>query len=104
MNGAELIAAERHRQIDSEGWTPAHDDGWTAHQLVDAAVSYAVDAITHTPRPPREWPWDSRWWKPSDPIRDLVKAGALIAAEIDRLRRVHADAAANEATCQGDPA
>jgi len=34
------------------------------------------------------WPWGSEWWKPSkDPIRDLVKAGALIAAEIDRLQK-----------------
>ena len=35
------------------------------------------------------WPWDMKWWKPSDedPIRNLVKAGALIAAEIDRLQR-----------------
>jgi hypothetical protein len=38
--------------------------------------------------PPDDWPWDWRFWKPSvDPIRDLVKAGALIAAEIDRLQR-----------------
>jgi hypothetical protein len=35
------------------------------------------------------WPWDEKWWKPStNPIRNLVKAGALIAAEIDRLQRV----------------
>jgi hypothetical protein len=35
------------------------------------------------------WPWDQDWWKPSpDPIRNLVKAGALIAAEIDRLQRL----------------
>lgn len=33
------------------------------------------------------WPWAVRWWKPKDPIRDLVRAGALIAAEIDRLQR-----------------
>lgn len=39
---------------------------------------------------PNDWPWDRSWWKPSpDPIRNLVKAGALIAAEIDRLQRGH---------------
>jgi len=34
-------------------------------------------------------PFDEEWWKPSpdDPVWQLVKAGALIAAEIDRLRR-----------------
>jgi hypothetical protein len=34
---------------------------------------------------PREWPWDSKWWKPGERIRELEKAGALIAAEIARL-------------------
>jgi hypothetical protein len=39
-------------------------------------------------RPCFDWPWSKKWWKPSsDPIRNLVKAGALIAAEIDRLQR-----------------
>jgi hypothetical protein len=35
------------------------------------------------------WPWDDEWYKPTpkDPIRQLVKAGALIAAEIDRFQR-----------------
>jgi hypothetical protein len=38
---------------------------------------------------PSSWPWDYDWWKPSDdPIRNLTKAGALIAAEIDRLNRL----------------
>lgn len=35
------------------------------------------------------WPWDAKWWKPSDdPIKNLVKSGALIAAEIDRLQNI----------------
>lgn len=35
----------------------------------------------------RQRPWDNEWWKPSpdDRKRELVKAGALIAAAIDRL-------------------
>jgi hypothetical protein len=37
---------------------------------------------------PIHWPWDASWWKPKDVIRNLVRAGALIAAEIDRLRRM----------------
>jgi hypothetical protein len=32
------------------------------------------------------WPWSFEWWKPKDRIRNLVRAGALIAAEIDRLQ------------------
>ncbi|MFN3321313.1 MAG: hypothetical protein ACK43M_21435, partial [Allorhizobium sp.] len=33
------------------------------------------------------WPWGIEWWKPTDRRRDLVKAGALIIAEIERLDR-----------------
>jgi hypothetical protein len=36
---------------------------------------------------PARWPWSQDWWKPTNPRRDLVKAGALIAAEIERLDR-----------------
>ena len=42
-------------------------------------------------RPCWDWPWAKKWWKPSDdPVRNLVKAGALIAAEIDRLESLKA--------------
>lgn len=36
---------------------------------------------------PRRWPWSKGNWRPEphDRIRELEKAGALIAAEIDRL-------------------
>ena len=98
MTGAELIAAERQRQIAEEGWTAEHDDGHTDCQLLDAGICYAgmAGSLLLDPDSGDEakvalvevWPWDSRWWKPSDdPIRNLVKAGALIAAEIDRLQR-----------------
>lgn len=94
--GIELISEERTRQITSELWTPEHDDRHCKFQLTLAAVSYA--AVVASPdedgdengkvRPCYDWPWESKWWKPSDdPIRNLVKAGALIAAEIDRLQR-----------------
>jgi hypothetical protein len=36
------------------------------------------------------WPWDRKWWKPKDRRRDLVRAGALILAEIERLDRAAA--------------
>ncbi|MGH3703011.1 MAG: hypothetical protein ACRDT9_00140 [Agromyces sp.] len=32
------------------------------------------------------WPWADEFWKPTgDPVRDLTKAGALIAAALDSL-------------------
>ena len=98
MTGIELIAVERQRQIAVEGWTPEHDDEHDAGQLSEAAACYAdlaayqgshVDSPIDK-RPPMGWPWSPDWWKPSpDLIRNLVKAGALIAAEIDRLQRSH---------------
>lgn len=95
-DGATMIAAERRRQVKTEGWTAEHDDDWEDGQLGRAAEAYRLAAsgmlAGSTAKtwkvPPHIWPWAHCWWKPSDdPIRNLVKAGALIAAEIDRLRR-----------------
>lgn len=97
QSGADLIAAERQRQMDVEGWTPEHDDWYTRGELAKAAALYANEAHfgrthSHMDIPPRDWPWASEWWKPTgDAVRDLVKAGALIAAEIDRLNRLTLD-------------
>lgn len=91
-NGAELIAAERKRQATEEGWSPAHDAEHTNGELACAADAYIFAALANEAGKPVErtvmWPWEASWWKPSpDPVRNLVKAGALIAAEIDRLKR-----------------
>lgn len=86
--GAELIAAERARQIEVEGWTPEHDDEHDDNELPKAAVAYVLASRNLVLGSWAFWPWHEDWWKPSDdPIRNLVKAGALIAAEIDRLQR-----------------
>ena len=95
-DGVHLIAAERRRQVSEEGWMPEHDDEHTGFELTKAAESYAW--LTRTPAPvpsavpaPFMWPWAASWWKPSDdPVRNLVRVGALIAAEIDRLQRADA--------------
>jgi hypothetical protein len=87
--GAEMIAKERARQVEQEGWSAAHDAEHTDGGLLSAAVTYAwhVKASHRSDAEPLSiWPWHADWWKPSvDPVRNLVKAGALIAAEIDRL-------------------
>jgi len=99
LNGVQLIAAERTRQVADEGWSPEHDDKHALGELGMAAESYLAAVTTPDEegdengkaRPAWDWPWDKNWWKPSpDPIRNLVKAGALIAAEIDRLQRAKA--------------
>lgn len=92
MNGAELIAVERQRQIDVEGYDAAHDRGH-AEECAQAGAAYAL-AERLRPLPgslsqyvPNVWPWGAEYWKPTpnDRIRELVKAGALIAAAIDSL-------------------
>lgn len=88
LSGAELIAVERRRQVEEEGWTPQHDDQWTRSELVDAAHAYLNVNQKDLDHMPRYWPWSAAWWKPKDPLRNLIKAGALIAAEIDRLLRI----------------
>lgn len=90
-SGAALIGAERQRQVECEGWTPEHDDGHDDSELLRAALCYAMPSGLRDPigRAPRSWPWDISDWRPTpdDRVRELVKAGALIAAEIDRLQR-----------------
>ena len=98
MNGAERIAEERARQIIKEQWTAYHDD-CLGDQLARAAVCYAlpekirsvyIGGLFMKQSLLNElWSWDKHWWKsvPDSRIRELEKAGALIAAEIDRLLR-----------------
>lgn len=124
--GAELIAAERQRQIGELGYTPEHDAGHGTGDLFQAAGLYVhaalialntegqaraarvltrlgldpaadgpIQRMLENParhyfgwdEAPDRWPWAPEAWKPDpDPVRNLVKAGALIAAEIDRLQ------------------
>jgi hypothetical protein len=81
------VLAERQRQIEKEGWTALHDDSHEdSFALSKAAACYARYAGEGYFKP-AEWPWSLEWWKPTTPRRDLVKAGALILAEIERLDR-----------------
>jgi hypothetical protein len=87
----ELIKAERERQVSAKGWSAGHDDEHIQGELANAAACYALDPSTA--RTDRilgwAWPFDAEWFKPTpeDRIRELVKAGALIVAEIERLQR-----------------
>ena len=112
MTGIEMIAEERARQVAVEGWSPEHDKQHTSGELAWAAVCYAAPApIFIQMRGPLRvafvdpWPseWASRWDKrpkkagsyalaeptEAERLRMLIKAGALIAAEIDRLTERH---------------
>lgn len=84
--GVALIATERRRQVEAEGWTAEHDAEHAEGDLYEAAIAYLLGIGEPEGMPPPDpWPWGAEWYKPSaDPLRTLVKAGALIAAEIDR--------------------
>lgn len=109
------IAAERRRQVESEGWSSTHDNEHPEGRLAAAGACYAAhnymdkksaphhheatgaSRYSDDPAPdsrpvgsvtvPSLWPWDGKWWKPTERRRDLIKAAALIVAEIERLDR-----------------
>lgn len=104
--GIELIAEERQRQIEVEGWTPEHDAEHEKEEIALAAACYVTPSNNleyksegffgseRDFKVPKLWPWDDEWYKPAlddgkeSRIRELQKAGALIAAEIDRLNNI----------------
>ena len=100
--GIELIADERKRQFYEEGFGERHDAYNVPGNLALAGACYALNGATmcmhgrelsvedykKLSSPGYRWPFAEKWWKPTNHIRDLVKAGALIAAEIDRMQRV----------------
>ncbi|MFC3074969.1 hypothetical protein [Shinella pollutisoli] len=94
----EDVLVERLRQVDGEGWTPKHDDAHGEGELLLAAKAYFAHATGRAlslPSGDREgipfgWPWDKKWWKPKSPRQDLIRAGALALAEIDRIKRLYA--------------
>ena len=106
--GIELIAEERERQIKQEGWSIGHDSlRHKEGELTEAALCYATvgsaqlrgSSVEEWPismfdgfnDSVVQWPWEKQWYKPSPHAeRNLVKAGALIAAELDRIRNVDA--------------
>lgn len=86
------VTAERRRQTEAEGWTIEHDDEHSHCELASAALCYCASAVAWganriPTEPPWNWPWEGRWWKPKNQRADLVRAGALILAEIERLDR-----------------
>lgn len=111
MNGltkaAQDVLAERQRQIGTEGWHTDHDDQHEKGEMALAAACYAAHTATWQfigygldPKGGlfrvyqsaqefvgRMWPWGKAWWKPKDDRRNLVRAAALLLAEIERLDR-----------------
>ncbi|WP_052195899.1 hypothetical protein [Delftia sp. ZNC0008] len=111
------VLAERRRQVEAEGWTPEHDDQHDEGEMCFAAAGYAAVAsdnlqaisrdidrdltLDDNVYPPTNYPWPRSWeFKPCTPRRALVKSGALILAEIERIDRCSPDAA--QAAAKGE--
>ena len=104
--GAVRIAQERRRQIAEEFYSAEYDDQYKKCELVRAAICYAeagwilagggsLRDVRASGRILIVWPWARNLFKPTeDPGRNLEKAGALLAAEMDRLERLYLAAAA----------
>lgn len=106
------VLAERARQISAEGWTPEHDDEHVCDEIAAMACFYAM--------PPGARDWDAsstgygasfgaailpEGWEPKtgDRRRELIKAGALIIAEIERLDRAEAASRKTSWLCPNCP-
>lgn len=100
-SGVGFIAAERLRQIREKGYTPEHDDEHDLGELGLAAALYALpyDAQVGNEKLLKQDDFINLhialetgcgfYVDPEpDPITRLAKAGALCAAEIDRLNRI----------------
>lgn len=95
-NGLKVIFEERLRQLHKEKHYLMDDVLYnTENQLTLAASAYALPQLVKGDDSFREdlWPWSGDTWKPTpdDRIRELAKAGALIAAEISRLLYIQDD-------------
>lgn len=86
------VLAERRRQVEEEGWSAEHDDQHADGSLAQAAACYALNSqeIKIKCGDYTLWPWAKKWWKPKDRRRDLVRAAALLIAEIERMDRISA--------------
>ncbi|MGV0912411.1 hypothetical protein [Martelella sp. FOR1707] len=79
------VIEERVRQVEKEGWTPEHDDRHDPGELAAAAGCYALHAYDdfRLTGSPAWWPFEDSWYKPTTPIRDLVKSSALDLAALE---------------------
>ena len=104
------VMEERQRQINQEFYSTENDDEYKQNELLRAAVCYAENVVRRgwvfdsnfgpdvyqEEEVPDLWPWDLDFWKPKSPRKDLVRAAALLIAEIERLDRKEAKADAEE--------
>lgn len=88
------VLDERRRQVEVEGFASESDDKYVKGELAAAAACYVLQFCRRLPMgmlvdvTNKIWPFGTEWLKSDLSRRDLVKAAALIIAEIERLDRV----------------
>lgn len=92
MDSIQLINDEYTNQRVDHGYTEAHDDQHVHGEIGRAGICYAEVAVAESEHmlidmPPAMWPEGWEFRPESSQIEYLVKAAALLAAEIDRLLR-----------------
>lgn len=99
------VLAERERQKNIKGYSTDHDDAYEQNELVRAASGYVDHVVGRSwvfedfgpeayqdDDAPEFWPWADGFWNPKSPREDLVRATAILIAEIERLDRKEAKA------------
>lgn len=94
MTVLDEIKAEREKQI-AKGYHAAHDDKHVDGEILEGAIIYAEHEENCKDRMNgsiyqqygNDWPWDESSFKPKDHRTNLIKAAAMIVAEIERLDR-----------------
>lgn len=94
------VINERQRQVNQEFYSIENDDEYKENELVRAAACYTNNVVSRgwtysesdletyqSEEAPDFWPWDLDFWKPKSPRKDLVRAAALLIAEIERIDR-----------------
>lgn len=77
-SGIDLITKERSEQIEKHGFDTEHDKQHSYMQLVDAAKAYMY-------RDRYSWPFTDRFKSDGSDEKNFAKAGAFLAAAIDRI-------------------
>jgi len=85
-SGIEQITEERVKQIAKYKYTSYHDALYMNKELLFAALAYLNKSIYGDSVGEEDWPWDIKYFKDEGYVENLKKAGALIAAELDRLQ------------------
>ena len=80
----DLVKKEREKQISKHGYTIVHDRQHPKKAVLYGALAY-LNSVIYSPNIGIEdWPFEEESFKPEGDVNNLVKAAAMIIAEIDK--------------------